>query len=268
MLKILSLGAGVQSSTLALMAEHGEIERPDYAIFADTQSEPEEVYTWLNWLESQLSYPVIRVTAGSLRQELLDACDGIRGAWGRPAFFIKNSDGSVGMTRRQCTQDYKIDPIMRKVRELAGVKPKSRGPIEPIVQQIIGISFDEAHRMKPARFRWIRNSYPLVDRRIHRLQCVEWMHKHGFPTPPKSACTFCPYHSDAMWRHIQKYDSASWTDIIYLDERIRNGSHLLLKGTPYLHRSCQPIDQVDFSRAEDYGQADLFGNECEGMCGL
>lgn len=35
-MRILSLGAGVQSSTLALMAEHGEIEKPDYAIFADT----------------------------------------------------------------------------------------------------------------------------------------------------------------------------------------------------------------------------------------
>lgn len=266
-MKILSLGAGVQSSTLALMAEHGEIDRPDYAIFADTQSEPEEVYAWLNWLESQLSFPVIRVTAGSLRQEILEACDGIRGAWGRPPFFIKNADGSIGMTRRQCTQDYKLDPIMKKVRELVGIAPRSRGPKTPVVEQIIGISFDESQRMKPARFRWIRNSYPLVERRIHRLKCVEWMHAHGYPTPPKSACTFCTYHSDAMWREL-KNDPKTWDDIIFLDERIRNGSHKLLKGKPYLHRSCLPIDQVDFSNLEDHGQISLFGNECEGMCGL
>ena len=39
--RILSLGAGVQSSTLALMAATGETEhRPDAAIFADTQAEP------------------------------------------------------------------------------------------------------------------------------------------------------------------------------------------------------------------------------------
>lgn len=266
-LRILSLGAGVQSSTLALMAEKGEIERPDYAIFADTQSEPKHIYQWLNWLETQLTYPVIHVSAGSLRQELLDACDGIRGAWGRPPFFIKNADGSIGMTNRQCTEDYKLDPIMKKVRELAGIKPRSRGPHEIAVEQIIGISFDEAHRMKPARFRWIRNSYPLVDMRLRRLQCVEWMHKHGFPTPPKSACTFCTYHSDAMWGDIKKNDPESWDDIVYLDRRIRNGNHHLLKGTPYLHRSCRPIEEVDFSSADDYGQIDLFGNECEGMCG-
>jgi len=33
-MKIISLGAGVQSTTLALLAHHGEIEPPDYAVFA------------------------------------------------------------------------------------------------------------------------------------------------------------------------------------------------------------------------------------------
>ena len=40
-LRVLSLGAGVQSTTLALMAAHGEIgPMPDCAIFADTGWEP------------------------------------------------------------------------------------------------------------------------------------------------------------------------------------------------------------------------------------
>ena len=68
MLTLLSLGAGVQSSTLALMAACGEISpMPDGAIFADTQSEPAAVYTYLDWLERQLPFPVYRVTAGSLK---------------------------------------------------------------------------------------------------------------------------------------------------------------------------------------------------------
>lgn len=62
---IISLGAGVQSSTLALMAVHGEITpMPDAAIFADTQAEPQSVYKWLDWLEMQLPFPVHRVTKG------------------------------------------------------------------------------------------------------------------------------------------------------------------------------------------------------------
>jgi len=56
---VISLGAGVQSSTMALMAAHGEIHpMPDCAVFADTQVEPQSVYRWLDWLEKQLPFPV------------------------------------------------------------------------------------------------------------------------------------------------------------------------------------------------------------------
>ncbi len=39
-LRVLSLGAGVQSSTLLFKMLHGEIEPPDIAIFSDTGNEP------------------------------------------------------------------------------------------------------------------------------------------------------------------------------------------------------------------------------------
>jgi hypothetical protein len=41
-----------------------------------------------------------------------------------------------------------------------------------------------------------------------------------------------------------------------------------LSGLPYLHASRIPLDQVDFSTDEDHGQQVMFGNECEGMCGV
>ena len=45
-LRIISLGAGVQSTTMALMAARGMIPGglPDCAIFADTGAEPASVY--------------------------------------------------------------------------------------------------------------------------------------------------------------------------------------------------------------------------------
>ena len=65
-LVVLSLGAGVQSSVMALMAAKGQITpMPDYAIFADTQAEPDHLYSWLDGLEEKLPFPVIRVTRGS-----------------------------------------------------------------------------------------------------------------------------------------------------------------------------------------------------------
>ena len=52
-LRVLSLGAGVQSSTLALMIEKGEIPMVEAAIFADTGGEPAVVYKWLDWLSAE-----------------------------------------------------------------------------------------------------------------------------------------------------------------------------------------------------------------------
>src|SRR4051794_22841087 len=69
-LRVLSLGAGVQSSTLLLMAVQGELDL-DAAIFADTQWEPAWVYDHLTSLELEArraGIPLHRVTAGSLRE--------------------------------------------------------------------------------------------------------------------------------------------------------------------------------------------------------
>lgn len=88
MITIISLGAGVQSSTMAMMAARGMLTpMPDCAIFADTQSEPAAVYRHLDWLEKQLPFPVHRVTAGSLRDEILGATAGKNRMDARPPFF-------------------------------------------------------------------------------------------------------------------------------------------------------------------------------------
>lgn len=271
-LRVLSLGAGVQSSTIALMAAEGEIPMPHCAIFADTQSEPEAVYRYLEYLERLLPFPVHRVSKGSLRQELLDAAAGKRGAWGRPPLHIRNPDGSKGFTRRQCTQDYKIEPIQRKVRELCGVKPRSPGPKHIILHQLIGISTDEAVRMRSSRVRWIRHDYPLVDLGMSRLDCIHWLKKRDRKLPPKSACTFCTFRSDRGWRDMRDNDPDSFRDAVAIDRALREGArHIMLKGAPYLHRSLVPLDEVDLSTAEERGQFSLFGDfkaECEGMCGV
>lgn len=120
-IRVLSLGAGVQSSTLALMAAHGEIDMPDCAIFADTQSEPDSVYKWLHWLEQQLPYPIHRVTTGNISEIALvvrTSKNGNNYQQSAPPAWITEGDGRINLLRRQCTVDFKIDPIRRKLREL------------------------------------------------------------------------------------------------------------------------------------------------------
>ena len=124
-LHILSLGAGVQSSTLALMAAGGEVTpMPACAIFADTQDEPASVYRWLDWLEKQLPFPVYRMSRGSLGDDSLKlkkTKDGRLFSTTNIPFFTRNADGSLGKIRhRGCTRDYKLLPIFKKCREIAG----------------------------------------------------------------------------------------------------------------------------------------------------
>ena len=234
---------------MALMAAHGEITpMPDCAIFADTQAEPKHVYEWLDWLEKQLPFPVHRVSAGNLRDDLLRSAK-IRDRVASPPLF-----SGTGMLWRQCTQEYKIQPINKFI-----------GKRDCVLW--IGISMDEVIRKKPNHRRNVTNRWPLLEMEVSRNGCLRWMGDHGYPLPSKSACTFCPYHDDRTWRDLKLNDPESFEDAVSVDRAIRSGIGKTTQKL-YLHRSCQPLDQVDFRNAEDAGQIDMFGNECEGMCGV
>jgi hypothetical protein len=252
---------------MALMASRGDIlPIPDCAIFADTQFEPLEVYEHLDWLETQLPFPVYRVTRGNLRA---DAENGVN-ATGQRFASIPFFTGDGGMARRQCTKEYKIQPIRKKIREVLGLRPRQRAPKGTIVYQWIGISVDEAIRMKPSKDKWIKNVWPLIDAGFSRQDCLRWFQRH-YPGRrlAKSACIACPYRSDASWREMKMNDPVSFAEAIKFDRKIRDSAQMIkLTQEFFVHRSKQPLDQVDFRNLEDRGQLNMFGNECEGMCGV
>lgn len=276
----LSLGAGVQSSTLALMAAHGEVEpRLDAAIFADTGAEPRAVYEWLTWLECEIMaspspFPVYRVSAGSLRQTALTmrmTADGRAYSKADIPAFTLGVDGSRGMVSgRRCTMDFKIAPLLKKTRALAGIRHKQA---EVTVTTWMGISWDELQRMREPRNRWLQHRWPLIERRMRRQDCLNWMKAHGYPAPPRSACEFCPFHSDAEWRNLQLGDPEAFARAVQFEldlQRIKSES-ANFRSTPYLHSSRRPLSEVDFTT--DRGQLALdlgqdWNVECEGMCGV
>ena len=158
----LSLGAGVQSTVLALMAERGEygLSKPDVAIFADTGWEPPSVYEHLDWLEKQLSFEVVRVGAGNIRDNILlgTSPDG-NNYLGIPAFLVQ-ADGSNALAARQCTTKYKIKPINRYLKRRLEFTPGHRAPKHIQVEIWMGISADEVLRQKESREEWATNRYP------------------------------------------------------------------------------------------------------------
>jgi hypothetical protein len=263
---IISLGAGVQSSTMALMAACGEITpMPTAAIFADTQAEPKSVYVWLDWLEKQLPFPVHRVTRGSLAEQALKmktTKDGRRFTTTDIPFWTLSADNQLGrIPQRQCTYDFKIAPIQKMARKIAQIK---RGQKTVGVIQWIGISLDEVSRMKDSREPWQENRWPLIEKRISRVDCVRWMHAHGFPKPPRSACVFCPFHNNHEWRRLKTDEPDEFEKAVQFEKAKTDN----MRNTLFLHRSCIPLDKIDFSTEEERGQLNMFNNECEGMCGV
>ena len=66
---------------------------------------------------------------------------------------------------------------------------------------------------------------------------------------------------------MRDHDVDAWEDAVAVDLALRTGLRGI-RGEVFLHRSCVPLDEADLSTAADYGQLDLFANECEGMCGV
>ena len=254
-LRVLSLGAGVQSTVMALMADESLFGAPpDLAIFADTQWEPAAVYEHLEWLKSVLSYPVEVVIKGDLRADTLTP------AYNKMPVYRKRETSS-GMAQRQCTAAYKIKPIEQAIRRHLGFEKGQKYPKGVIVEQWLGISTDEIIRAKNARHSKITNRFPLIEIGFSRANCEGWFQLR-FPDRKlvKSACIGCPFHNDHMWREMRDSDPVSWANAVDFDKQIN-------KRGEYLHRQRVPLDQVDLTTLEDHGQLS-FLDECEGMCGV
>jgi hypothetical protein len=257
-MKILSLGWGVQSFTLAAMVALGELEPIDYAIHADTTHESALTYEfadrWREWLEDR--GVLVVVVATHEKKNIIDKWGGMQ----LPAFTASaKGDGQI---RRQCTYEWKIRPM----REWISTELDRRGEKKTvgIVQQLLGISFDEYQRMKQSDVQYIQNQYPLIDKRMTRSDCKQWLLSHGLPIPPRSACVFCPYKKQSEWR-LTKTIPADWEEAISVDNMIRDTRP---PEQLFVHPSRKPLENIDFRTMEEKGQLSLWDNECSGICGV
>jgi len=252
MKRIISLGAGVQSSAMLLMALQGRFgDLPDVALFADTGYEPKAVTEWLQRLREHVApFPIIDVTQGNLRVDVVNgSCSGHRFA--ALPFYLKPS----GMGRRQCSNEYKIKPIRRWVRENCKT-----------AEMWIGISTDEAHRMKPSGVKYITNRFPLIEANLSRRDCHEY-NVLALGEAPKSSCIGCPFHGDRYWITLKQTSPEEFEDACQFDEAIRRSGRMV--ADQFLHRSLKPLRQVDFMHERQGAMfEDGFGNECDGVCGV
>ena len=276
-LRVISLGAGVQSSTLYRMAALGEIPgpMPSAAIFADTQAESPHVYEQVDALEAEHggTIPIVRATAGSLLEMVNDALDPDSSRrFASVPFWVQNPNGSRGLGRRQCTREMKVAVVKKAIRGLLGLKPRERAAGRFRVESWIGISLDEAQRAKPARDSWIFHRWPfLYDVPMRRTDCLRWNEERGFPLPRRSACWFCPFGSESEYARMRESDPELFEKACQLDDALRSPTRRreTLVGDEYVLHSLIPLRELpSIDEVENRAQLDLFGHECEGMCGV
>jgi len=286
MIRVLSFGAGVQSTALLLMSCQKMLPRLNLAIFADVGFEPKKVYDHLEWCKVEaakhgIHVVVVRATEDGLKNDVLNNLakpDGGR-VVSLPYFSATQLGKVDGMVMRQCTADYKIKPILNYLkREVLGLKPRQRASKTPVIEQWMGISYDEATRAKPSLDKWRTHVFPFLNWGVdspdgkpwRRYQIINWL-EENYPEikVPRSSCIACPFHSNEEWRSV-KENAEEWEEACKFDESIRTDKRIdkKLNSFLYVHKSGKPLREADIRSDEEKGQGTLWDNECEGMCGM
>ena len=280
MIRFLSFGGGMQSTAILRMSLDGHLPELHHVIFADTGAEWPETYENVKTCEAAcqnrgVAFHTVRChyrrSTGDLFSDLEGSSSSSR--WASPPLFLDNSDRGMppGQTRRQCTGDFKKDPILRAIRDILEISPGSRGPKEIVAEQWLGIDLREIIRMKTADQRWYRILHPLIELvpgGMDRADCVRWLRDHGYPTPPKSACVFCPYQSGRRWQQLRHSHPGLFERCVRLDSHVRDVSQF--NGVPYFHPALKPLDVAvrDLERQGRLWDNDSFSAECSGFCGV
>jgi hypothetical protein len=268
-LTYLSLGAGVQSTALYVLSTLGKTPPADVAIFADTQDEPAYVYEHLErlkaWGVGHGGPPIETVTAGCLSADTLARTSPVI----LPLPVYVRGDGATGAPiRRTCTYYYKIKPIRLHCKRRLGIPDGTSATRDTRVIAQLGISRDEATRMKPSDRQWITNTWPLIDAMLSRADCLSELARLApdLPLPQRSACVYCPYHSAGDWRQYRDQYPEEWDRAVAFERALQAQTWDSLSAPPYLSRWCVPLDQAPIDG--DPRQRGLWDEDCAGICGV
>lgn len=254
-IRIISFGGGVQSTALAILLGQGQIQA-DMVIFANVGANSENPAT-LDYIEqytkpylSQIGIPFVEVNNSG--KDLYD--------------FTMQAEKSIplpihirgaGMGNRTCTTEFKIKPIDRYL--------KAQGYTHAIIT--LGISFDEAHRIKTETWEKVgrlykRYEHPLVNMRLKRGDCKRIIESAGMPVPDKSACYFCPFQRRSSWIALKTDTPDLFDKAVLLDDTVNERFNRLGRGECSLHSSGKPLSQM----VESQPMLGSEFEECGGHC--
>lgn len=241
-IRVLSWGCGTQSTALGEMSAQGLLPPLDAIVTADTGWERQATYDARDFYAERwrgMGLRVEIVSNGNIREQ---GCE--------EHIHVPFWTSTGGPLRRQCTRHFKVTPLKRRSRELAGYHATDP-PHPPVdtVEQWLGISLDEHARAKPSRVRFIRHRWPLLEKRMTRGDCITFLEEQGLPVPPKSACICCPYRQASEWLAMREEAPAEFAEACAFDEGNRHNPLAERAGSTadelYLWSACEPLATTD-----------------------
>lgn len=260
--RAVSYGGGVQSTSLLVLAATGIIDYHTF-LFANVGDDSEDPLTLAYVRDVARPYAeaagieIVEVrykrrdgTMPTLREHIMDG-----GRFALPAFMMPK----LAPGNRTCTKTWKAMAVAAELRKMGATSA------EPALVAI-GISVDEMQRAKPGVDKANKvqdRTYPLLDLSITRTKAKRIITDAGLPVPPKSACYFCPYHTNQDWHEMKRDRPELFAGAVEMEDAI-NTSRAELHRQP-VYFSKRPAALSTLGEAQDTLFAD--GDDCDsGWC--
>jgi len=262
MVEVFSSGGGTQSNCIASLIIQGKLPKPDLAVIADTGRECGTTWQYLN----AVTLPALAGVGVEIHRV---CCDEWGGHYAKDPNWLDPSGktmilptwtdetGNVGKMPGFCSSKWKN-------RVIQSFLSKTFGLTRSKVKMWIGFSMDETRRAlrMMAGPEWEKGliRFPMIHdvpmKRHHGIREVE---KMGWPKPPRSRCWMCPNQADDEWKDLKENAPDEFAQAVAFEREMQ-----AFDPCAWLHRSCTPLDQVDFTAEPTLFDA---GGYCSsGMC--
>lgn len=262
-MKILSCGAGMQSTALALMScenkikgiVHPEVPVYDLIVFCDLGKEPPWVYDQVDFIAEKCNEAGIefKVLQTDLYDDYVEKFGNARVV--SIPFWTINEDGKKGKMMRTCTMEYKIGAIQKYVRtELLGYQFRERTKTEDLKahEMHIGFSYEEKHRCKENPHKMFVNVFPLVEMQKERKHNFAYILDVWGLETKASACNICPFHRNYFFKHLKENHPEDYQGIIIMDRILeKEQPNTKIKSQLFISRSRKRIEHLTDEECDD-----------------
>lgn len=237
-MKILSCGAGMQSTALALMSCENALARRngyaapnrlvpvyDHVIFCDLGMEPSWVMDQVEFIRKACEMAGIpfKVLKTNLYGDFMKNF-GERRTISIP-WWTLGDDGKKSKMPRNCTIDYKVEVISKYIRwEVLGYRKGQRlkDHDKKAHEMHMGFSYEERKRCKESPNPMFVNQFPLVELGWTRAESYAYCKDVWGLDTKASACTFCPYHQNYFFKFLKENLPEEYAALVEVDNLLRD----------------------------------------------